>query len=41
MGINYSIVCNVAKNKILELSVQIIEVIDNEIKTSGSQVDNL
>ncbi len=36
MGINYSIVWDVIKNKIPELSRQIIEVIENEQKTSGT-----
>jgi len=36
IGINYSIVWDVIKNKIPELSIQIQEVIDNEIKTNGN-----
>ncbi len=35
MGINYSIVWDVAKNKIPELSEQISEVIRNEQKTNN------
>ena len=36
MGINYSIVWDVVKNKIPELSIQIQTVIDNEIKSNGN-----
>src|SRR5450759_3592603 len=36
MGINYSIVWDVVRNKIPELTEQIIEVIENEQKTSGN-----
>ena len=37
MGINYSIVWDVARNKIPELSEQIAEVIRNEQKTTGNK----
>jgi uncharacterized protein with HEPN domain len=36
MGINYSIVWDVVRNKIPELSEQIAEVIKNEQKTTGN-----
>jgi uncharacterized protein with HEPN domain len=36
MGVNYSIVWDVVKNKIPELAKQIREVIENEEKTSGA-----
>jgi len=36
IGINYSIVWDVVRNKIPELTEQIIEVIENEQKTSGN-----
>jgi uncharacterized protein with HEPN domain len=38
MGINYSIVWDVVRNKIPELSEQIAEVIGNEQKTTGNRV---
>jgi uncharacterized protein with HEPN domain len=37
MGINYSIVWDVVRNKIPELSKQIVEVIENEQKTTGNK----
>ena len=36
LGINYSIVWDVVKNKIPELSIQILEVITNEEKSKGN-----
>ena len=38
MGINYSIVWDVVKNKIPELNEQIIVVIENEKKTNGNML---
>ena len=37
MGINYSIVWDVVKNKIPELSGQIVDVLRNERKTTGNK----